>query len=320
MAADSMTPERDGFFLDEDPMALPRGASAKTKRRMLRYNGHEIFGLSQGQYRPYLFPVYTPKGFAVTAESPADHPHHNSIWVGSDKVQIRVPVAPDRFEDYSYNFYVNETFQGRAAGTIQATATTGKTVGPNRYDIRQSLEWRGPPEWGAPQGRVVAHEQRTFNIRAGRTHHVIDMQSALHAAEWDLLLGPTRHAYFNVRAAESMDVANGGNLRDADGRNDAQSISASTPGWVDLYGPVGGGHGAGITVMAHPASGVATWFVTDWGVMTVGQFRHRQQSIAVGESLSFGFRVVIRDGEATDIAALYREYVDGEPTQKDTDP
>ena len=29
--------------------------------------------------------MLTPKGFAVTSESPGDHPHHNSVWVAADR-------------------------------------------------------------------------------------------------------------------------------------------------------------------------------------------------------------------------------------------
>lgn len=309
----SPTPMDSEFLLDEEPMRLPRGAWAKTERQMLRCKGREVLGLSQGQFRAYLFPVFTPKGFAVTSESPADHPHHNSIWIGSDHVRCQVPGADGRVEEYTYNFYVNETFQGRAAGRILATASAGEPLGLSGYRINQTLEWRGPPEWGAPEGRVVAHERRVIDVTPGQTHHLIDVLCELRASEWDLVLGPTRHAFFNIRVAESMRVAAGGALLDASGRSDANSISGSNTEWVDMSGPVGGGHRAGVTVMPRPGCGRPWWFVTDWGVMTVGHFRDREKPIAIGESAKFEFRVVVRDGDTTaaDIAALYGAYVKG---------
>lgn len=311
MVVDCVKPESDGFVLDQDSIQLPRGAWAKTHRQVLRYNGREIFALNQGQFRPYLYPVYSPKGFAVTSESPADHPHHNSVWIGSDHVTCRVPGAYGRFEDYTYNFYVNETFQGRAAGKIVAISTIGETTASNHYIITQMLEWYGPPEWGAAQGRLIALEERTYDVMPGEAHHIIDVRSEMRATEWELALGPTRHAFFNVRIAPSMQVTSNGNIHDAEGRVDAQSISESNTDWVDLNGPVGGGYEAGITLMPHPDCGPPSWFVSDWGVMSVGHIRDEKKRIAIGESSIFNFRMVIRDVDdgATDIAAIYREYV-----------
>ena len=128
-------------------MDLPKGARARSTRSTLSYDGREIFGLNQSQFRSYLFPVLTPRGFAATSESPADHPHHSSIWIGSDVVHCKVPAAHDRHEEYTYNFYVNEVFQGRAPGTIEATDITGEASGSDRFAITQNLAWRGPREW-----------------------------------------------------------------------------------------------------------------------------------------------------------------------------
>lgn len=301
------------FQFGTDPMALPAGASAKTERCMLHQGGREVLGLTQGQFRSYLFPVFTPRGFAVTAESPADHPHHNSIWIGSDNVRCLVPANDGEIENYTYNFYVNETFQGRAPGKILTMASTGEALGPRGFRVNQTLEWRGPPEWGAPQGRVIARERRTIDFLPGQSHHVIEIVCELQPTQWDLEFGPTRHAFLNVRVTETMRASAGGQLLDARGCRDAKSISGSNAGWVDLSGPVGGGNQAGITVMPHPDCGPAWWFVSDWGVMTAGHFRHEKRRIVRGESAKFEFRVIVHDGAAveTDIAGLYKSYANG---------
>ena len=294
----------DAFSLDGERLDLPRGAWAGAERRMLRWQGREVFGLSQGPWRAYLHPVFTPQGFAVTAESPADHPHHNAVWIASDHVTAHVPATAGT-EAYTYNFYVNQTFQGRAPGRILETACEGAALGDG-YRIEQTLDWRGPPEWGAPDGRVVARERRRFDVAGGEAHHLIDVVSTLEAAEWPLTLGPTRHAYFNVR------IAMCGALRGANGADAAAAISGSDAPWVDASGPVGGGHVAGIAVMTHPANGQPWWFVTDWGVVTVNHFRVTPLAIAPGESASFAFRLVVHDGAADslDLARLYAEFAD----------
>ena len=190
------------FAFADDPIVLPKGAWASTERRMLRIDGKPLLALTQGGKRAYVFPLYTPSGFAVTSEAPADHPHHNSFWIASDHVHCMMPAADERFEEYTYNFYVNDTFQGRAPGRIVMTGATGGPTGDDSYRLVQSLEWRGPVEWAAPDGRIAATETRTLDIDATPEHYVIDVTSRLAAAEWDLHIGPTRHSYFNVRVAE----------------------------------------------------------------------------------------------------------------------
>ncbi len=79
------------FSLEEDYVALPRGAWAQSHRANIAWNGRALAALSQGSFRAYLFSVYTPAGFAVTGECPVDHPHHNSLWIGADHVNSYFP-------------------------------------------------------------------------------------------------------------------------------------------------------------------------------------------------------------------------------------
>jgi hypothetical protein len=305
------------FSLADDPIALPKGAWAKTERRSLRLGGRPVFSLTQGPHRPYLYPLYTPAGFAVTSECPADHPHHNSFWIASDHLHCWMPAADGRLEEYTYNLYVNETFQGRAPGRIVQTAATGEETGAGRYRIVQSLEWRGPVEWAAPEGRIAARERRRLDIALDGSAFVIDVESRLSAAAWDLSLGPTRHAYFNVRVAESMAVTSGGTLRDDRGNRGGAAVSGSGARWIDYSGPVGGGHQAGIAVFPDPRDHPDPyWFVADWGVVTVGPFRKERRDIGQGESMLLRYRVVVHDGdaEAAGIADRFKSYLDALPT------
>ena len=61
------------FSFETEDIVLPKGAWAKTHRRTLCWQGKEILAFTQGEFRPYLYPVFSPAGFIVTTESPADH-------------------------------------------------------------------------------------------------------------------------------------------------------------------------------------------------------------------------------------------------------
>ena len=300
------------YTLTEDVVALPTGAWAGAHRRTLRHGNRPILALSQGKHRNYVYPLFTPKGYAVTSEHPADHPHHNSFWIAADHVHCRMPVNHGKgYEDYTYNIYLNDTFQGRAAGRIVETSWRGEAAGDS-YRITQMLDWRGPPEWAAPEGgRLAAREIRALHITEHNGAHVIDVESRLAAADWDFTLGPTRHAYFNVRVADSMIVALGGIVRDDKGRTGGDAVSGTEARWVDYSGPVGGGHTAGIAVFPDPRDHAElSWFVADWGVVTVGPFRLKGALVKRGEELKARYRVLVHDGmSAADVADAYADYL-----------
>ncbi len=247
----------------------------------------------------------------MTSEAPADHPHHNSFWIAADHVHCKMPAADNRFEDYTYNFYVNDTFQGRAPGRIVEVESRIEESG-GTIRIAQALEWRGPIEWAAPDGRVAATEARVLTLTADAGAYVIDVNSRLSAADWDFVIGPTRHSYFNVRMAELIAVTSGGEVIDDAGRSGGAAITGSDAKWVDYSGPVGGGHIAGISVFPDPRDhSDISWFVTDWGVVTVGPFRKAGRAVAKGQSVSVRYRTVVHDGDASEakVAKRYADYI-----------
>jgi len=299
-----------GWSFRSDALALPPGAFARTHREWLRHDGRPVLALTRGPFRPYLFPLLTPAGHLVAAESPADHPHHNALWLGADHVHMLVPVGPGRSEEYTYNFYVDEVFQGRAPGRQVVTGCVAAGRADGGFGLRLAIDWRGPAEWGAPEGRQVLAERRDIVVRAPCPGmHVLDVVSRLAAPGAPVRLGPTRHALFNLRVSETMTVANGGVIRDAlGGRSGASGGAAGGgaaggdgAGWVDFTGPVGGGAVAGMTLLAHPLPGrIPTWFVAGWGVVTVGPFRREGLALGPGDSLACGFTVIVHDGPITD--------------------
>jgi hypothetical protein len=257
-----------------------------------------VLALTRGRHRAYVFPLYTPAGHGVTSESPGDHPHHNSLWIATDHVHCRMAVTGG-FEEYTYNVYVNETFQGRAPGRIVETSWSGEAVGEDAFRIVQTLDWRGPIEWGAPEGRLAARETRALRVAADAGSYVIGVESRLAAVDWDFTLGPTRHAYFNVRVPDSMIAAFGGVVQDDRGRRSGDAVSGIGASWVDFSGPIGGGAVAGITVIPDPRDHQElSWHVADWGVMTVGPFRLAGRPVRQGEELLARYRVLVHDGDA----------------------
>lgn len=301
------------FKLTDDSIALPKGAWARTHRRTLRKDGKPVLAFTQGLQRSYIYPLFTPAGFPVTSESPADHPHHNSFWIAADHVHCRMPVAHGSgYEDYTYNFYVNETFQGRAPGQIVETDLTAEVIAADIIRMTQALEWRGPVEWAAPAGRIAARETRIVQLKTKPNMHILDVESRLASDQWDFTLGPTRHAYFNLRVADSMVAQFGGIIQDDAGRKGGAAVTGTESRWVDFSGPVGGGHTAGLAVFPDPRDHKdLSWFVSDWGVVTVGPFRLNGCLVNKDQELVARYRVIAHDGSAEEagIAEQYAAYI-----------
>ena len=131
----------------------------------------------------------------------------------------------------------------------------------------------------------MASETRVTEVRPGEAHHLIDITSTLRPTEWPLTLGPTRHAYFNARAAESMRVDRGGRMREGEG-------------WVRVEGPLGGGARAGLAVMVPPPT---DWFATEWGVVTAQPWRNAAAHLPLGEAMTWRARFMVHDGDGGDI-------------------
>ncbi len=299
------------FSVETDAVPLPRGATAKARRVKISRGGKLITALSQGSHRAYLYPVFTPAGAAVTTESPIDHPHHQSITIGADHFNVYYPYSTDKFEEANYNFYVNETFQGRSAGRIVGIGFEAEEMSEDHLRIVQNLEWRGAAEWGAPgQGRVLALETRTIDIHTGKTANIIDIRSALRPGEWDFSIGPTRHAYFTIRLADGLHETDGGTIVDSENRRGADRINGQTADWVDYSGPGPHGRGAGIAVFLHPSLGNPPWHVAEWGTITINPLATAARRVNRGETLESALRIVAHDGDADQagIAELYEAF------------
>jgi hypothetical protein len=287
-----------GFALDEERVLLPTGAWARTRRRVLRNADRPVLGLTAGAFRPYLFPVHTPAGFAVTQESPADHPHHHSLWIGADHVHLAMPSHEERDEIYAYNCYVNDVFQGRAPGRIVATSLRGENA-EGGFRIVQTMEWRGPVEWGAPEGRLLMTESRRLAVREVPGAYVIDVVSELAPASHRIVLGPTRHAYFNFRVAPSMSVEGGGVLCDDRGVHASAAEVDVRARWIAASGPVGGGHRAGVALAPRGNGRAWWWFVSDWGVATASPCRDEGLELRPGDPpVTLEARYAVFDGDA----------------------
>ena len=298
------------FTVEDDRIELSRGATARARRVKVGWRGRQVLGLSQGDFRSYIYPVFTPSGVQVTSESPIDHPHHQSVTIGADHLSCYLPYSSDKVEEANYSFYINYVFQGRAPGRIVSRSVEGSEIAPDHLRLTQELDWQGPEEWGAPDRRIVAVETRTIDVRPADGANVIDVRTRLSPTEWALRIGPTRHAFFTVRLADGLRVVDGGSVVDSEGRSGGDAISGQRAAWVDACGQAYKGHRAGIAVFPHASTADSPWGVADYGTITVNPIFESSWELDPGDSVEAGVSLVVHDGSTGDagIAEKYHSF------------
>ncbi len=299
------------FDVATEEIKLPRVATPQARRVAVSWHGRPICAFTQGEQRCYLYPVYSPAGVPLTAESPVDHPHHDSVTVGSDVVITRFPPLTPEIspldESGTYNLYTNRVFQGRSPGRTWVTNVEAGELASDHLRVVQTVEWQGPEEWGAAdRRRVLAIETRTTDIQPGETVNTLDVRSQLRPTDWDLSFGPTRHAYFTIRFAYGLRVVDGGALVDDDGRRGGAAITNQRSAWIDASGEVSHGKTAGLAIVLHASTAHVPWVAYDWGTTVVNPFAREAGSVKQGETLDLGIRLLAHDGDASEaqIASL----------------
>lgn len=294
------------FTLSPLDIPLPGGAFVGGGRDVLRHGDTRLCAFTRGSFRPCLHPVWTPAGQVVTAEQPADHPHHRGIWCASDHVGLLMQ-GPDGIERYEYCFYVDDVFQGRAPGQIRQTGLDLVAQSDRSALVAQRLDWVGPAEWGARDGRKVLRERRWTAVTRMDRVLILDITSEVTpGVDIAVAIGPTRHAWFNARLADGITIDPDTTPVNDQGRRGADAIPARGSEWVDYSGSVGGGAQAGITVRPANPQGSA-WFVADWGVITVGHVRDQAVTLRPGDTTRFCCRFVAHDGATPGIHSLDKQ-------------
>lgn len=293
------------FDVETHPRAIPDSADDEAARRLTVYwKGQPITGVCQAAYRAFVFPVMSPAGVAVTtARSGSDHAWHNSVTVGTDQFHVRRVRDGQIVEDLPLNFYWDWPFQGRDAGRIVLLADDEATeLNEHHLHITLRLNWEAPaPDDDSPR-EILATEVRTIHVRPGERANVIDVRSQLRPTQWDLRLGPCRHAYFTIRVADHLRVTDkqgsaiGGRLTGAGRREGETALRWQIADWIDFTGPDEQGRVAGVAVAQFPSMGCVPWYLVEYGSIRVNAHRMQERIIRRGEALDHAIRVIAHDG------------------------
>ena len=196
--------------------------------------------------------------------------------------------------------------------------------------VRQTLEWRGKPDFSDPVGRLLLVETRTTDVQPGAMANVLTVRSQLlpggsrgatavgpdrdgaqPVKDPDLVtIGPTKHSFFGVRLSDRLHVSQGGAIKDSEGRTNEAEIFDQTADWVDAHGALAFGKTAGIGVLPDASFDGAPWMVRDYGSLMVSTMRLQPVTVAVNAPLDQSVRFVVHDGDhlEADIAGEFERF------------
>lgn len=249
-----------------------------------------IAAYSVGHFRSYIYPLLTPAGLPVTEESPVDHPHHQSVWLGQDRIN-------------GHNLWLNCPGCGR----IESVELNAQ-ISPD-----QSATFRQRNHWLAPNNELLLTEWRTVTLapgEAGGRPLLIDIDSRRVASAGEVWFGMTKEAGLGIRVHDTLDGEDGGVIVNAQGGRGEAGTFDQDSNWVDYSGRLGH-FKVGIALFPHPSNRRCPWFTRDYGIILFNPFRFEEVVLPLGGEIRERYRIVVHDGDHqdADIDGLYREYV-----------
>ena len=235
-------------------------------------------------FKPFWYPLYTPSGLRLTENSPADHPHHHSLWFGHSNING-----------------VDCWMETEAAGKILLQEIRNVIAGP------VFAGWTETNGWVAPDGTKLLEEDRTHRFWHLGQGYLLDLQLMFRATEGEISFAKEKDAGLGIRMADSLDVEDGGLILNSHGdRNEAGTFDRLAD-WVDYSGPVAGRIG-GIAVFNGPDVPTHPWFTRDYGPLLSNFMRFQSCALPKGERLNLSFRLYLHDGSA-ETAHVAEQYV-----------
>lgn len=253
-----------------------------------------------GPSKPYVYPLFGPTGEMFTRSYPMkevegeakDHPHQRSFWLTHGSVN-------------GHDFWASDPINGEKPqfGTIEArdVEVVGSETPSALVAIRHASDWLGP------DGKPVCTDVRTLTFYGAESPRIVDVDVTIRATHGPVTFGDTKEGMFGLRVASSMDVKRkeGGKITNAEGIHDLEAWGKRSP-WVDYTGPVGG-KTVGIAIFNQPGSFryPTAWHVRDYGLFAANPFGYHdfkiaekgEHTIPSGESIRFGYRVVLHEGD-----------------------
>jgi hypothetical protein len=263
--------------------------------------------------RPFLYPMLTPSGRALTRNFPMrtdvanekkDHPHHRSCWVAHGNIN-GMDYWMEKKDPKEQAKQVHRRFE---------TNVSGQVFGQVKALI----------DWNRPDGSRLITEQRTYVVYpSDKDFTLIDMTVQLLLSEEDLTFGDTKEGGIcSVRVGPTIDETGGGRMINSEGQQGEKECWGKKAKWVDYCGQVDG-KPIGLTLMDAPTNfrHPTPWHARGYGLLTanpfgLGAFTNKKedgtQTWKKGETLVWNYRLMLHhdDTKTIDVAGHYANFAE----------
>lgn len=250
--------------------------------------GRALGGFGATYYRPWVFPLYTPRGLTVVQEFAYDHPFHNGVFVGQNPVEHPGGTAnywaapPRRSHD--------DALFATPPGRMDPDGEIASDLLPDGARFSLSLTWRDHEE------RPVLSERRTVAIYAAEGATICEMASEKTASFGSLRFPRTKFGSIGIRAEPRLLPPLGGEVI-ADGvRGDASVAHETEAGYVAYENGDGIGGRFGVLMTRPDPVSPGPWFIRDYGMALWNPTWTTDIALPDGETWRLALRVVAFDG------------------------
>lgn len=246
--------------------------------------------------RPFLYPLYGPKGIPITRSFPMadvegeskDHKHHRSLWVAHGDVN----GVDNWSEEEGYGRQIHREFKEVCGGVVR-----GRLI--------EVLDWVD-----SKGKRVLEEEREIIFYNLSSPLRIIDFRIAFIAREGDVVFGDTKEGgILSLRVASEIEGIRGGRLENAFGGVGEKEIWGKRAPWCDYSGMLRG-EIMGVAILDHPLNlrHPTYWHIRDYGLFTANPFgvsyftgdpqKKGDYKLTNGSKLEFRYRLIIHKGNA----------------------
>jgi hypothetical protein len=267
--------------------------------------------------KPYLMPLRTASGAVVTRGFPivndvsagnpkgsSFEPHQRPLYFGHGDIDGLDFWQEPVFDKY-YSDHGNQAYGHMLLKALEHTDS-------DKILARFTLN--------SPNGRLIAEETQWFAFGGDAQTRTIDCQFVLYATNGPLDVGDTKEGTFAIRLAPELSAPHA-HMLNSNGAVGEKAIWGKPANWVSYSGSVNG-KPVSVTIFDSPKSfrHPTTWHARAYGLFAANPFGLREftqdpdkdgsWTIPGGKSLTFSYRVVIREGEfpASQINKAYSLY------------
>jgi hypothetical protein len=252
--------------------------------------GRWLGGVGANYYRPWVYPLYTPRGLTVLQEFPFDHPFHNGLWVAQGPIQFNGqtahfwPMPPER----------------RPGETLFTHMGRIETVGlPTQVNHKGGVRFTLQTIWRAGDETPVLDETRTIDLYAVEDGTVCQVTSTQTATYGTLEYGASKFGAVCVRVDPRLTAMLGGEVIADGGRRGKAEVALQQECDYVAYEQSAWSQSFGL-LLAVPGERRREWFIRDYGLATFNPMMEQPRQLAQGESFQVSLRVVAYDEPLTE--------------------